>query len=183
MSERETPYFPLFINLEKKKILVFGAGKVALRRVRTLTSFHPSVTVITREIPEELREAWEELKKNGHVVVKKKAFAPDDLKSDPDDLKGDPDASPFFVLAATNEPEVNREITMHCRERGILVNNVSDVSQCDFYFPAVAFGREIVAGVTGNGRNHREVAEKAARIRTCLERADEENNQDRQQGE
>lgn len=175
MLERETPYFPLFINLEKKKILVFGAGKVALRRVRTLTSFHPSVMVIAREIPGELQEAWELLKKSGDVMVKEKAFSLEDLKGDQEDI-------PLFVLAATNEPEINREITMHCRKRGILVNNASDVSQCDFYFPAVAFGGGTVAGITGNGHNHREVAEKAAMIRTCLERADEENNQDWQQG-
>ena len=55
---QETPYFPLFINLEGKKIVVFGAGKIALRRVRTLQFFHTEITVIAREIPDDLQEDW-----------------------------------------------------------------------------------------------------------------------------
>ena len=34
-------YFPLFIDLSGKRILVVGAGKIAIRRVRTLCSFTP----------------------------------------------------------------------------------------------------------------------------------------------
>ena len=56
---QETPYFPLFINLEGKKIVVFGAGKIALRRVRTLQFFHTEITVIAREIPDDLQERSE----------------------------------------------------------------------------------------------------------------------------
>ena len=54
---------------------------------------------------------------------------------------------------------------------------------CDFYFPAIASSEEVVVGITGNGRNHRDVAEKAAMIRKCLEKVDEKNNQNRQQRE
>ena len=63
------------------------------------------------------------------------------------------------------------------------VNNASNAPMCDFYFPAIAFSEEVVVGITGNGKNHRDVAEKAAMIRKCLEKADEKNNQDRQQRE
>ena len=76
---QETPYFPLFINLEGKKIVVFGAGKIALRRVRTLQFFHTEITVITREIPTDLLEAWEMLCHNGNLQIRKKAFEEEDL--------------------------------------------------------------------------------------------------------
>ena len=39
-------YFPLFIDLSGKRILVVGAGKIAIRRVRTLCSFTQDILVI-----------------------------------------------------------------------------------------------------------------------------------------
>lgn len=169
---QETPYFPLFINLEGKKIVVFGAGKIALRRVRTLQFFHTEITVITREIPADLLEVWEMLCHNGNLQIRKKAFEEEDLAE-----------NWFFVLAATGDSEVNEQIARLCKRRNVPINNASNASMCDFYFPAIAFSEEVVVGITGNGKNHRDVAEKAAMIRKCLEKADEKNNQDRQQRE
>ena len=76
---QETPYFPLFINLEGKKIVVFGAGKIALRRVRNIQFFHTEITVIAREIPDDLQEDWEMLCRNGNLRIRKKAFEEEDL--------------------------------------------------------------------------------------------------------
>ena len=39
-------YFPLFIDLWKKKVLVAGAGKVAQRRIRALLPFCPEIVVV-----------------------------------------------------------------------------------------------------------------------------------------
>ena len=35
----EYPYFPLFVNLSGKKILIVGAGSIALRRAEALSPF------------------------------------------------------------------------------------------------------------------------------------------------
>lgn len=169
---QERPYFPLFMNLEGKEIVVFGAGKVALRRVRTLQFFRTKITVITKEIPLELLKDWEMLCRKGKIKIRKKAFEETDLSE-----------NCFFVLAATDDLEVNEQIACLCKRKNILVNNASDASMCDFYFPAVAFSKDVVVGITGNGENHRDVAEKAAMIRKCLEKLDEKDNQNRQQGE
>ena len=42
-------YFPLFIDLEGKKIAVVGAGKIASRRIRTLLEFGAELTVLAPE--------------------------------------------------------------------------------------------------------------------------------------
>ena len=44
-------YFPMFIDIEGKHILVVGAGKIALRRVQTLLQFRARIKVIAKEIP------------------------------------------------------------------------------------------------------------------------------------
>ena len=45
----ERAYFPLFIDLTRKKILVAGGGAIALRRVRTLLRFGADIHVIAPE--------------------------------------------------------------------------------------------------------------------------------------
>ena len=49
----EYPYFPIFIDLSEKKILVIGAGKIARRRITVLCRFTPNLTVIAPDsLPE-----------------------------------------------------------------------------------------------------------------------------------
>ena len=55
MSNDKKPYFPLFVDLNEKQIVVVGAGTIAKRRIRTLVSFTNHLTVIAPEVNRELR--------------------------------------------------------------------------------------------------------------------------------
>lgn len=165
-------YFPMFIDIEGKHILVVGAGKIALRRVQTLLQFRARIKVIAKEIPKEQKEAFHLLVSEGKIVLEEKAFEESDLTE-----------AFFLVLAATNVKKLNHEICMLCRKRKILANTATDRTDCDFYFPAVAVQEELVVGITGDGSDHRKVAETAARIRKVLEMEHEEKNQSRKQRE
>ena len=46
-------FFPVSIDLNNKNILVIGAGKIALRKVKTLLDYNCNITVITKEVSEE----------------------------------------------------------------------------------------------------------------------------------
>mgnify|MGYP001624207637 CR=1 FL=1 len=48
------PAFPLFIDLTGRKVLVFGGGQVALRKIQTLLLFQASVEVSAPKLCEEL---------------------------------------------------------------------------------------------------------------------------------
>ena len=165
-------YFPMFIDIEGKHILVVGAGKIALRRVQTLLQFRARIKVIAKEIPKEQKEAFHLLVSEGKIVLEEKAFEESDLTE-----------AFFLVLAATNVKKLNHEICMLCRKRKILANTATDRTDCDFYFPAVAVQEELVVGITGDGSDHRKVAETVARIRKVLEMEHEEKNQSRKQRE
>ena len=52
-------YFPLFVNLEGRRVLVVGGGKIAARRIRTLLEFGCEITVVAPEVGEELLEMLE----------------------------------------------------------------------------------------------------------------------------
>ena len=49
----EKDFFPLFINVKNKKILIIGAGKIAYRKAETLLKYGADISVITKEIREE----------------------------------------------------------------------------------------------------------------------------------
>ena len=53
-------YFPLFINLKEKEILVFGGGVIATRRVKALLPYEAVIKVVAPEISEELKQLAEE---------------------------------------------------------------------------------------------------------------------------
>ena len=52
--------FPLFVDVSNKKMIVYGAGKSASRRVETLLAFAPSLTIIAPEASDSIRRAAEQ---------------------------------------------------------------------------------------------------------------------------
>ena len=65
-------YFPLFVNLEGKKILVYGAGVIGFRRILALLEFGCELTVIApRALPE-----VEKLAKEGRILFRRTVYHP-----------------------------------------------------------------------------------------------------------
>lgn len=154
---RSSSYFPVFIDLSERKIVVAGGGRIALRRIRTLLQFTEMVTLVSPEALPELEALAEE----GRIVWIREAYRRE-LILDAD-----------MVLACTDNPAVNDEIYGVCRCLGIPVNVCSDRRKCDFYFPGVVKKENVVVGVTAGGTDHRKAREIRERIRELLDR--EEN--------
>ncbi|MEF9915841.1 MAG: NAD(P)-dependent oxidoreductase [Lachnospiraceae bacterium] len=157
MEHENQRFFPLFINICEKQILIVGAGKVALRRITSLRSFGASIRVITKDIPKETYSEMNQLCHRGEIRLQKKDFTESDLTEGID-----------MVIAATDNTSLNEWIYLLCKERGILVNVASNHSLCDFYFPAIIQTDHVVVGITGNGSNHTQVAQAANNIRKSL---------------
>ena len=148
-------YFPLFVDLEGRQVLVVGGGKIAMRRVRTLLEFGCEITVVSPEVCEVLREK---------VLWKKKRYDETDLES----LGNVGEASRFVFVLAAAAPEVNEKIVCDCRKKKIPVNNASNRDQCDFYFPGIAKDGDTVVGITSGGGDHRLAAKISAAVRQIL---------------
>lgn len=144
----ERAYFPLFIDLTRKKILVAGGGAIALRRVRTLLRFGADIHVIAPEFCEEM----ERLEKEKTITAKHREYRSGDI----DGMQ--------IVLAATDDRAVNRRIREDCQSAGIMVNVADDRSLCDFYFPSVVMTDDAVIGISGDGSDHAGVKEMRRRI-------------------
>lgn len=146
-------YFPIFVNMEGKNIRVFGGGKIAARRVQTLLAFGANVQVTAPQITKKLEYLAQS---QGKIVLHYRTFQPGEL------------AGEDFVLAATDNEQVNDAIFRECRQKEIPVNVSSDKEKCDFYFPAIVQEGNITIGITSGGRDHRRVAEMAKKIREWL---------------
>ena len=68
-------YFPLFMDLNSKKVMVVGGGTIAERRIRTLLDFVEEIWVIAPEISDGIRE----LKEQGRIFWKKKRYEREDI--------------------------------------------------------------------------------------------------------
>ena len=99
MSNDKKPYFPLFVDLNEKQIVVVGAGTIAKRRIRTLVSFTNHLTVIAPEVNRELLD----MQKAGMLRIKRKNYEREDIY----------DAD--YVIAATNDHQINSDIYSACK--------------------------------------------------------------------
>ena len=154
----EKPFFPMFIDLSKKKVVVIGGGRIAGRRIRTLLSFAGQICVIAPEVTEEI----EGYIKEGRITHLKTRYAPELIR----------DAD--LVLAATDDPVCNEQAADECRRRGIPVNVSHKKELCDFYFPGTAVCGDLTAGVTASGRDHGKAKRAREEIEKILIKLEEE---------
>jgi precorrin-2 dehydrogenase/sirohydrochlorin ferrochelatase len=126
----------MIVNLQHRKCLVVGAGKVAAGKIEGLLVHGAEVTVVS---PRAVR-AIEKHAQAGELVWRQREFSPRDV------------AGAFLAVAATGSAEVNAAVFRSCSRRGVLCNSVDDPAHCDFYYPAVVRrGPLQIAISTGGG--------------------------------
>lgn len=134
------PAFPLFIDLTGRKVLVFGGGQVALRKIQTLLLFQASVEVSAPKLCEEL-----EAMINGGTVKKAEIT----MNFDGEEVPSVMDV--FMVICATDNEIFNHRMAKKCRDMQIPVNSATSATDSDFIFPSAVVRGDIVCGVTSSG--------------------------------
>ncbi len=151
MSDRKV-YFPLFVDLNEKQILVFGGGKIATRRILSLLDFGGDIKVVAPVCTNEILE----LSIQKLLIHEKRCYIEGEIQL------------PYMVLAATNDSNVNQQIYHECKQKGILVNIASDQTKSDFFFPGLAIEEPIVIGVTASGTDHKKAKKITEQIKEML---------------
>lgn len=141
-------YYPILLDLTDKKCLIVGGGDVALRKVGSLIEAGARVTVISPEFApgiqqmpqvERLHRGFEEGDTSGYAVV----------------------------FAATDDRDLNRQVSDEAKAAGIPVNVVDDPELCGFIVPAVVRRGDLIIAVSTSGSS----PALAKRIRRELEHA------------
>lgn len=148
------PYFPLFVSLANRPVLVVGAGNIAARRIKTLLLFKPKLRVIAPSLNEEVQE----LALKYGFTVEKRPYQQGDCKGS------------FIAVAATDKKTVNQAIASECKENFIPVSVADNQNACTFFFPAIVKKANLVIGITSSGENHSQVRRVAAKLRCELDK-------------
>ncbi len=128
-------YFPVFFDLTAQKVLVVGAGEVALRKVELLTRSGAAVTVVAPDIHPELMR----LSACGLIKLALREFVPEDL------------SGARLVIVATSHRALNRWIANLSESRSIPVNVVDDLEASRFIVPAIVDRDPVLVAVGTSG--------------------------------
>ncbi|MDP3787636.1 MAG: bifunctional precorrin-2 dehydrogenase/sirohydrochlorin ferrochelatase [Candidatus Omnitrophota bacterium] len=128
-------YYPVNLNLENKRCLVAGAGRVAERKVRRLLECGAQVLVVSPEITPFLKTLAEKRK----IIFKKRCVNLTDLNGI------------YLAISATGDRKINSLISSYCHRKGILVNIVDSPKECNFILPSVARRGNLTITVSTDG--------------------------------
>jgi uroporphyrin-III C-methyltransferase/precorrin-2 dehydrogenase/sirohydrochlorin ferrochelatase len=127
----QTPY-PLHLDLTGKRVLVVGAGPVAVRRARAAAAAGAVVEVVALD-PGSME-----------LPVTQRAFRPSDLDG------------AWLVLSCTGT--VDDEVAAACHDRGTWCVRADDAGASDAWVPAVGQLQDVVVSVTAGGDPRRAMA-------------------------
>ncbi|MBF0408095.1 MAG: bifunctional precorrin-2 dehydrogenase/sirohydrochlorin ferrochelatase [Candidatus Riflebacteria bacterium] len=130
---KSNTFYPLFINLHGKKILVVGGGRVATRKCLNFLSFGPQITVVAPEICEELQKI-EQIS----LVFREACIS---------------DIQPeiYLVVLATDDPVAQEQLSEECRKKGVLFNRSDLPEMSDFITGSIINKEPILASVISSG--------------------------------
>ncbi|MFJ7679609.1 NAD(P)-binding protein [Peribacillus sp. NPDC097198] len=149
--------YPITLNLENKKCVIIGGGKIAFFKANPLIKAGAIVTVISPEIC----EGFQQLQEQGAVhVVRKEVEASDYQEA-------------FLIIAATNSSKVNEEIYKNAHENQ-LVNVISNHEMANFHIPATLHRGKLSISVSTNGAS----PQLAKQIRNDLQEVYDESYED-----
>ena len=152
-------WFPLFINLENKKVLVIGGGKVAAKKIEKILEYGADITVVTENVMEEKLLKLENVKIENNQKIENVKAKIEKL------VKGY-----FLVIAATDNEELNENIANVCDSNGMLINNVSSKVNMNAMFGGIVKNSEFQIAISTSGKNCKRSRAMKSEIQKVLDK-------------
>lgn len=128
-------FYPIFIEMKGRPVVVIGGGEVALQKVRGLIAVEAAITVVSPQLSPEMAE----LKQQGHFAHIEREYRPGDL------------SGYQMAFAATDDGAVNAEVYREAQERGVWLNAVDDPPHCDFIMPSIVRRGPLTVAISTGG--------------------------------
>jgi uroporphyrin-III C-methyltransferase/precorrin-2 dehydrogenase/sirohydrochlorin ferrochelatase len=125
-------FLPIFANIKRKHCLVVGGGEVAQRKAGMLLEAGAIVRVVAPDILPALAQ-----QKNVEAIL---------ARFDETHLDG-----VALAIAATNDREVNKQISALAQARNLPVNVVDDPALCSFIMPAILDRSPLMVAFSSGG--------------------------------
>ena len=128
-------YFPIYLDMSRRRCLVIGGGAVAERKIAALLETGAEVTVLAPDVTDVVAG----LSKQNAIRFTARCYEAGDLDG--------------FELAfvATDDPQVNAAVYREGRSRGVWVNSADDPARCDFILPSVLRRGDLTVAVSTGG--------------------------------
>ena len=131
------PYYPVLIDLQGKKVVVVGGGQVAQRKIETLMEYGAAVHVVSKQLTPTLQGYAE----SGRIQSVGQEFLKDYLDN------------AVMVIAATDDPLLNHNVSECAKAKGLLINAVDQPSDCSFIVPSILRRGDLLVAVSTSGKS------------------------------
>ncbi len=128
-------YFPAFLKLDNKKILIVGGGYIAYEKLDHLLDFTKDISVVALDLSEEMSSRIK--KENLHF--EKRAYNVGDIKDF------------AVVIVAVDDIPLQSEIFQESKQYNCLCNSVDSVDYCDFIFPSYIKKDDLTIAISTSG--------------------------------
>lgn len=129
----DRPQYPVNLVVDGRPCLVVGGGAVARRKAEALAACGAQVTVVAPDVDPELA---------AHAgAVERRPYRPGEAKGY------------RLVIAATDDPAVNRAVFDDAEGAGVWVNTADDPAACSFTLPSVVRQGPIMVTVSTGGHS------------------------------
>jgi siroheme synthase-like protein len=132
--------FPVFVKLERLRLLIVGGGNVCLEKLQAVVQNSPAtpVTVVATKISAPVR-ALAQLHPN--VRLLERPYHPSDLEY------------ADIAIVAVNDREISVSVARDAKINGVLVNVADTPDLCDFYLSSIVRKGHLKIAISTNGKS------------------------------
>ena len=128
-------YFPAFLKLDNKKILIVGGGYIAHEKLEHLLDFTKDITVVALELSDDMLNDISE----NSLVYEQRKYKVGDIKDF------------AIVIVAVDDIPLQAEIFQESKKYNCLCNSVDSVNYCDFIFPSYVKKDDLTIAISTSG--------------------------------
>lgn len=128
-------YFPAFLTLENKKILIIGGGYIAHEKLLHLLDFSQDIHIIALEYSDDMSRTIGE----NNLHFEKRSYETGDIKNF------------SIVIVAVDDMLLQEKIFNESKNSNCLCNSVDSVKYCDFIFPSYIKKDDLTIAISTSG--------------------------------
>jgi len=128
-------YFPAFLNLLAKQILIIGGGVIAYNKLVHLLDFTKNIHIIAQEFCDEMSQAIEQ----NSLSYEQRVYRVGDIKEYD------------IVIIAIDNIALAKEIYAESKGYRCLCNSVDSLEHCDFTFASYIKQGDLTLAISTNG--------------------------------
>ncbi len=145
-------YYPVFVDIRNKPVLVIGAGNIAYEKILNLLKAGPQLTVIAPEIAPSVARFSHRIR-----FVKRMVNLESDITQDY-----------ALVFVATGDSHLNAQVSQICLQKRIWCNAVDDPRYCHFIVPSILRRGKVTVAISTAGVSPSLAKAIKTKLRQCL---------------